>query len=450
MFGNRIPNDNMYPYGRLQYILHQLNLDWLVKQVNKNTEDIKELQEEGGTSAYASVTKSGDTATITCTDANGTTTATVSDGQNGQDGTDGTDGTSAYASVTKSGGTATITCTDANGTTTATVSDGKDGQNGADGADGVGVPAGGTAGQVLAKASGTDYDTEWTTPSGGGGLDSDVIADEFGGTPSSYSAGDTCMYNSTRYECTGATGGTWDSSKWSQIVVDTVEAWGGSVAAGHYIVYNGSYYKNTSSSSQWYSGGTPTSPFVLKTFPNYVTETTANYSVGDFVMYNGSLYRCTGATTSASWDATKWTLTQVMDEAGCVVPSGGTTGQVLTKHSNTNYDLEWTTPSGGGLTTYTLTPLNNFELDYDIYGGAQSTSWAAGYQPIKLVNGGNTQYGTAQIADASGLASGSAGVAIIYHSMMGSFEMINWSCSGGYIGITFNQSLEGGDSVLIF
>ena len=39
--------------------------------------------------------------------------------------------------------------------------------DGADGDPGVGVPAGGTVGQVLTKTSGTDYDTEWTTPSGG-------------------------------------------------------------------------------------------------------------------------------------------------------------------------------------------------------------------------------------------------------------------------------------------
>ena len=39
----------------------------------------------------------------------------------------------------------------------------------ATGEDGVGVPAGGTTGQVLAKASGTDYDTEWVNQSGGGG-----------------------------------------------------------------------------------------------------------------------------------------------------------------------------------------------------------------------------------------------------------------------------------------
>ena len=34
---------------------------------------------------------------------------------------------------------------------------------------GVGVPAGGTTGQVLAKNSGTDYDTEWVDQTGGGG-----------------------------------------------------------------------------------------------------------------------------------------------------------------------------------------------------------------------------------------------------------------------------------------
>lgn len=36
------------------------------------------------------------------------------------------------------------------------------------GVPGEGVPAGGTAGQVLAKIDGTDYNTQWTTPAGGG------------------------------------------------------------------------------------------------------------------------------------------------------------------------------------------------------------------------------------------------------------------------------------------
>lgn len=58
-------------------------------------------------------------------------------GAPGRDGEDGADGYSPTASVSKSGKTATITITDKTGTTTATVSDGEDGQPGQDGADGV-------------------------------------------------------------------------------------------------------------------------------------------------------------------------------------------------------------------------------------------------------------------------------------------------------------------------
>jgi hypothetical protein len=43
------------------------------------------------------------------------------------------------------------------------------GATGPAGDDGVGVPAGGTTGQVLAKNSNTDHDTEWVDPSAGGG-----------------------------------------------------------------------------------------------------------------------------------------------------------------------------------------------------------------------------------------------------------------------------------------
>lgn len=70
------------------------------------------LKGPAGTSPVAAVTKSGGVATITITDAIGTTTETISDGF------------SPTASVTKSGSTATISITDSNGTTTATVSDG--------------------------------------------------------------------------------------------------------------------------------------------------------------------------------------------------------------------------------------------------------------------------------------------------------------------------------------
>lgn len=45
-------------------------------------------------------------------------------------------------------------------------STGATGATGAPGADGAGVPAGGTAGQRLAKIDGTDYNTEWVNASG--------------------------------------------------------------------------------------------------------------------------------------------------------------------------------------------------------------------------------------------------------------------------------------------
>ena len=127
---------------------------------------------QDGYSPTASVSKSGSTATITITDKSGTTTAQISDGQNGAP---GADGYSPTATVTKSGDTATISITDKNGTTTAQVSDGQNGTNGQDGAPGVGVPSGGTTGQVLSKASGTDYDTAW--------IDKNPVVQVSGSTP---------------------------------------------------------------------------------------------------------------------------------------------------------------------------------------------------------------------------------------------------------------------------
>ena len=53
---------------------------------------------------------------------------------------------------------------------------GPQGPAGPTGDDGEGVPTGGTAGQVLAKIDGTDYNTEWVTSSGGGGTLGDLAA----------------------------------------------------------------------------------------------------------------------------------------------------------------------------------------------------------------------------------------------------------------------------------
>lgn len=66
----------------------------------------------------------------------GKTGETGAAGKDGENGKDGKDGTSPTASVTQTATGATITVTDASGTTTATLTNGKDGEKGEDGAKG--------------------------------------------------------------------------------------------------------------------------------------------------------------------------------------------------------------------------------------------------------------------------------------------------------------------------
>ena len=120
---------------------------------------------DDGFSPIANVQQTDTGATITVTDKSGTTTATV---ENGTDGV--TPNVSATATVDNTTGTPSVQVTKS-GTAEApafnfafTGIKGSDGQSIA----GPGVPAGGTAGQVLTKKSGTDYDTEWKDPTGGG------------------------------------------------------------------------------------------------------------------------------------------------------------------------------------------------------------------------------------------------------------------------------------------
>jgi hypothetical protein len=58
-----------------------------------------------------------------------------------------------------------------------------------------------------------------------------------------------------------------------------------------------------------------------------------------------------GVTTELLWDGTMWQITATLGAAGNPgpgVPDGGTTGQVLAKVSNTDYDTAWVNPTGGG------------------------------------------------------------------------------------------------------
>ena len=152
---------------------------------------------------YINIVETDEGAVITCTDPDGTTSATIyngekgdpgeqgipgkdgkdgqdglpgkdgadglpgkdgKDGQDGKDGSDGSDGFSPVVSVEAITGGHSISVTDASGTQTFSVMDGEDGSPGTPGSPGKpgeGVPTGGVAGQILSKRSWTDYDTEW-------------------------------------------------------------------------------------------------------------------------------------------------------------------------------------------------------------------------------------------------------------------------------------------------
>lgn len=127
----------------------------------------------GASGSSASVTNSGNSyaAVFNFTIPQGPVGATGATGATGSTGaaatiavgttTTGAAGTS--ASVTNSGtsSAAVFNFTIPRGNTGAT------GPTGATGATGAGVPTGGTTGQILAKNSGTDYDTSWVTLAGG-------------------------------------------------------------------------------------------------------------------------------------------------------------------------------------------------------------------------------------------------------------------------------------------
>ena len=98
-------------------------------------------------------------ARITVQDYQHSTEATVYDGQRGETGPQGPKGDKGDKGDPGEKGDT--------GPTGATGATGPQGPQGIPGADGVGVPSGGTAGQVLTKASGTDYDAKWADASGG-------------------------------------------------------------------------------------------------------------------------------------------------------------------------------------------------------------------------------------------------------------------------------------------
>lgn len=155
-----------------------------------------------GVSPKASVTQTEGGTILTVTDSTGTTTATIKNGEKGDKGdrgekgdtgevgATGKDGVSPTASVTQTATGATITVTDAKGTTTATLTNGKDGEKGADGEkgeDGISPTI-----EVYTNTS-TTYQLKITT------ADGSLITPNLKGESSGTSTPKVTIYDASRY-----------------------------------------------------------------------------------------------------------------------------------------------------------------------------------------------------------------------------------------------------------
>lgn len=92
--------------------------------------------------------------------------------------------------------------------------------------------------------------------------------------------------------------------------------------------------------------------------PKGAYNASTDYAVGDSVDYNGSSYVmfADAAAGTLPTDTTKWQILAEKGDTGSAgtdgtdgegVPTGGTTGQVLTKSSSTDFDTTWSDPTAG-------------------------------------------------------------------------------------------------------
>ena len=100
------------------------------------------------------------------------------DGPTGKDGKDGDDGISVVNAKVDFDDTLVISLSNGKEINVGEVKGekGDSGRDGNTGSNGIGVPTGGTTGQVLAKNSDADYDTEWISDGGGSGTVTSVAA----------------------------------------------------------------------------------------------------------------------------------------------------------------------------------------------------------------------------------------------------------------------------------
>ena len=238
------------------------------------------------------------------------------------------------------------------------------GKPGPQGPAGPGVATGGTTGQVLAKKSNTNYDTEWINPTSGGTVSVNVgetLTGEPGTNASVTNSGDetNVVLNFTIPRGkTGPQGPQGANGK-----TGPQGPAGPGVAAGGTTGQVLAKKSNTNYDTEWInptSGGT-VSVNVGETLTGEPGTNASVTNSGDEtnVVLNFTIPR--GKTGPQGPQGANG-KTGPQGPAGPGVAAGGTTGQVLVKKSNTNYDTEWINPLPyvpiGGIIEWDGTGLN--------------------------------------------------------------------------------------------
>jgi hypothetical protein len=244
------------------------------------------------------------------------------------------------------------------------------------------VPIGGTAGQVLAKIDGTDYNTQWVAPGGGGGL-SGLTTNNVPYATSSTTIGPSGS--------TGANGIYWDNTNNRLLINKTsgsfnVDVTGsirgtGAMQTDASMTVGGTYFQQSI-----FSMGTGSSPYFE--FKNsWANNGSYKWYVGDatvvgMILHGDKSFELPGYASGSTAPTTTGTKHMVtVDANGLVsheaIPSGG--GGTVTDFSAGDLSPLFTTTEA----TTTTTPALSFSLSNaaanSVFGNNTSSSAAPAY-----------------------------------------------------------------------
>ena len=226
------------------------------------------------------------------------------------------------------------------------------GKPGPQGPAGPGVATGGTTGQVLAKKSNTNYDTEWIDPTSGGTVSVNVGETTTGEPGTNASVTNSGDETNVVLNFTIPRGKTGPQGPQGEPGADGKTGpqgpAGPGVATGGTTGQVLAKKSNTNYDTEWIdptSGGTVSVNVGETTTGEPGTNASVTNSGDETnVVLNFTIPRGKTGPQGPQGEPGADGKTGPQGPAGPGVATGGTTGQVLAKKSNTNYDTEWINP----------------------------------------------------------------------------------------------------------